>query len=204
MKGISLREGDTVVGLDVADSESEDEVLVVTENGYGKRTPVSEYRLSNRGGKGIKTATITERNGNIVCITTVTGEEDLMVVTNAGVIIRLDVHDISQNGRAAQGVRLMKLGDGQFVSTVAKVNEEDDNEENADEAQQSTTTETADVEEVVDDQTPGNAIHTEGDAEMESVESPENDDRIDIRQDFMDRVNEDIESASDNEEDSDE
>ena len=204
VKGISLREGDTVVGLDVADSESEDEVLVVTENGYGKRTPVSEYRLSNRGGKGIKTATITERNGNIVCITTVTGEEDLMVVTNAGVIIRLDVHDISQNGRAAQGVRLMKLGDGQFVSTVAKVNEEDDNEENADEAQQSTTTETADVEEVVDDQTPGNAIHTEGDAEMESVESPENDDRIDIRQDFMDRVNEDIESASDNEEDSDE
>ena len=204
VKGISLREGDTVVGLDVADSESEDEVLVVTENGYGKRTPVSEYRLSNRGGKGIKTATITERNGNIVCITTVTGEEDLMVVTNAGVIIRLDVHDISQNGRAAQGVRLMKLGDGQFVSTVAKVNEEDDNEENADEAQQSTTTETADVEEVVDDQTPGNAIHTEGDAEMESVEFPENDDRIDIRQDFMDRVNEDIESASDNEEDSDE
>ena len=127
-----------------------------------------------------------------------------MVVTNAGVIIRLDVHDISQNGRAAQGVRLMKLGDGQFVSTVAKVNEEDDNEENPDEAQQSTTTETADVEEVVDDQTPGNAIHTEGDAETESVESPENDDRIDIRQDFMDRVNEDIESASDNDEDSDE
>ena len=203
MKGISLREGDTVVGLDVADSESEDEVLVVTENGYGKRTPVSEYRLSNRGGKGIKTATITERNGNIVCITTVTGEEDLMVVTNAGVIIRLDVHDISQNGRAAQGVRLMKLGDGQFVSTVAKV-KEDDNEENVDEAQQTTSAEKADVEEVVDDQTPGNAIHTEGDAETESVESPENDDRIDIRQDFMDRVNEDIESASDNKEDSDE
>ncbi|MCV7445886.1 DNA gyrase subunit A [Staphylococcus epidermidis] len=202
VKGISLREGDTVVGLDVADSESE--VLVVTENGYGKRTPVSEYRLSNRGGKGIKTATITERNGNIVCITTVTGEEDLMVVTNAGVIIRLDVHDISQNGRAAQGVRLMKLGDGQFVSTVAKVKEEDDNEENVDEAQQTTSAEKADVEEVVDDQTPGNAIHTEGDAEMESVESPKNDDRIDIRQDFMDRVNEDIESASDNEEDSDE
>ena len=127
-----------------------------------------------------------------------------MVVTNAGVIIRLDVHDISQNGRAAQGVRLMKLGDGQFVSTVAKVKEEDDNEENVDEAQQTTSSEKADVEDVVDDQTPGNAIHTEGDAETESVESPENDDRIDIRQDFMDRVNEDIESASDNEEDSDE
>ena len=96
VKGITLREGDEVVGLDVAHAESEDEVLVVTENGYGKHTPVSEYRLSNRGGKGIKTATITERNGNIVCITTVTGEEDLMVVTNAGVIIRLDVEDISK------------------------------------------------------------------------------------------------------------
>ena len=82
MKGITLREGDEVVGLDVAHANSVDEVLVVTENGYGKRTPVNDYRLSNRGGKGIKTATITERNGNVVCITTVTGEEDLMIVTN--------------------------------------------------------------------------------------------------------------------------
>ncbi|MFX3069955.1 DNA gyrase C-terminal beta-propeller domain-containing protein, partial [Klebsiella pneumoniae] len=67
VRGISLRENDVVVGLDVAYAESEDEVLVVTEKGYGKRTPVSEYRLSNRGGKGIKTAKITERNGNVVC-----------------------------------------------------------------------------------------------------------------------------------------
>ncbi len=119
-EGITLREGDEVVGLDVAHANSVDEVLVVTENGYGKRTPVNDYRLSNRGGKGIKTATITERNGNVVCITTVTGEEDLMIVTNAGVIIRRDVADISQNGRAAQGVRLIRLGDDQFVSTVAK------------------------------------------------------------------------------------
>ncbi|MEJ7466935.1 DNA gyrase C-terminal beta-propeller domain-containing protein, partial [Staphylococcus warneri] len=93
VKGITLREGDRVVGLDVAKSDSNDEILVVTENGYGKRTPVNDYRLSNRGGKGIKTATITERNGNIVCITTVNGEEDLMVVTNSGVIIRIDVQD---------------------------------------------------------------------------------------------------------------
>ena len=143
VKGITLREGDVVVGLDVAHAESEDEVLVVTENGYGKRTPVSEYRLSNRGGKGIKTATITERNGNIVCITTVTGEEDLMVVTNAGVIIRLDVEDISQNGRAAQGVRLMKLGEGQFVSTVAKVKEEDENDEDKEDSDETTSSETA-------------------------------------------------------------
>ncbi|MDK6298508.1 DNA gyrase subunit A [Staphylococcus caprae] len=200
VKGITLREGDEVVGLDVAHAESEDEVLVVTENGYGKRTPVSEYRLSNRGGKGIKTATITERNGNIVCITTVTGEEDLMVVTNAGVIIRLDVEDISQNGRAAQGVRLMKLGEGQFVSTVAKVKEEDENDEDNEDSDETTSSETA-TEEVVDDQTPGNAIHTEVEEETSEVETYDNDDRIDVRQDFMDRVNEDIESASDNEDD---
>ena len=197
VKGITLREGDEVVGLDVAHAESEDEVLVVTENGYGKRTPVSEYRLSNRGGKGIKTATITERNGNIVCITTVTGEEDLMVVTNAGVIIRLDVEDISQNGRAAQGVRLMKLGEGQFVSTVAKVKEEDENDEDNEDSDETTSSETA-TEEVVDDQTPGNAIHTEVEEETSKVKTDDNDDRIDVRQDFMDRVNEDIESASDN------
>ncbi|MBX5316584.1 DNA gyrase subunit A [Staphylococcus caprae] len=200
VKGITLREGDEVVGLDVAHAESEDEVLVVTENGYGKRTPVSEYRLSNRGGKGIKTATITERNGNIVCITTVTGEEDLMVVTNAGVIIRLDVEDISQNGRAAQGVRLMKLGEGQFVSTVAKVKEEDENDEDNEDSDETTSSETA-TEEVVDDQTPGNAIHTEVEEETSKVKTDDNDDRIDVRQDFMDRVNEDIESASDNEDD---
>lgn len=129
VRGISLREDDVVVGLDVAHADSEDEVLVVTENGYGKRTPVSEYRLSNRGGKGIKTAKITERNGNIVCITTVNGEEDLMIVTNSGVIIRLEVEDISQNGRATQGVRLMKLGDDQFVSTVAKVIDKTEDED---------------------------------------------------------------------------
>ena len=186
VKGITLREGDEVVGLDVAHAESEDEVLVVTENGYGKRTPVSEYRLSNRGGKGIKTATITERNGNIVCITTVTGEEDLMVVTNAGVIIRLDVEDISQNGRAAQGVRLMKLGEGQFVSTVAKVKEEDENDEDNEDSDETTSSETA-TEEVVDDQTPGNAIHTEVEEETSKVKTDDNDDRIDVRQDFMDR-----------------
>lgn len=199
VKGITLREGDVVVGLDVAHAESEDEVLVVTENGYGKRTPVDEYRLSNRGGKGIKTATITERNGNIVCITTVTGEEDLMVVTNAGVIIRLDVEDISQNGRAAQGVRLMRLGEGQFVSTVAKVKEEEDNQADSDDTDASETA----TEEVINDQTPGNAIHTEEaeDVTNEETDDNANDDRIDVRQDFMDRVNEDIESASDDDDD---
>jgi DNA gyrase subunit A len=209
VKGITLREGDKVVGLDVTKAEQDDEILVVTENGYGKRTPVGDYRLSNRGGKGIKTATITERNGNIVCITSVTGEEDLMVVTNSGVIIRIDVNDISQNGRAAQGVRLIKLDDNQFVSTVAIVNEEDEEEaieeSEANEASltnaQTTDSESQDAsssnEAVVEDNTPGNGIHTE----VEDDNSEE-DGRKEVREDFMDRVNEDIDNADsdDNEE----
>jgi len=209
VKGITLREGDKVVGLDVTKAEQDDEILVVTENGYGKRTPVGDYRLSNRGGKGIKTATITERNGNIVCITSVTGEEDLMVVTNSGVIIRIDVNDISQNGRAAQGVRLIKLDDNQFVSTVAIVNEEDEEEaieeSEANEASltnaQTTDSESQDAsssnEAVVEDNIPGNGIHTE----VEDDNSEE-DGRKEVREDFMDRVNEDIDNADsdDNEE----
>ena len=207
VRGISLREDDVVVGLDVAHADSEDGVLVVTENGYGKRTPVSEYRLSNRGGKGIKTAKITERNGNIVCITTVNGEEDLMIVTNSGVIIRLEVEDISQNGRATQGVRLMKLGDDQFVSTVAKVIDKTEDEDATEVAQTENGESNAEStesssEEVIDDDTPGNALHTEADEET-TVSSDEDatDERIEVRQDFMDRVNEDIENAPNNDED---
>ena len=202
VKGITLREGDTVVGLDVAHSESEDEVLVVTENGYGKRTPVGEYRLSNRGGKGIKTATITERNGNVVCITTVTGEEDLMIVTNGGVIIRLDVQDISQNGRAAQGVRLMRLGNEQFVSTVAKVQNDSEDDEQSEAMTDDDNKLTNDSEEVIENSAPGDAIHTEApEAEHEDNDNTSNDDRIDVRQDFMDRVNEDIDHSDATEDD---
>lgn len=204
VKGITLREDDKVIGLDVTNAESDEEILVVTENGYGKRTPVGDYRLSNRGGKGIKTATITERNGNIVCITSVTGEEDLMVVTNSGVIIRIDVEDISQNGRAAQGVRLIKLGENQFVSTVAKVNEEDEITEDDESteaiasdvdnanASQTDLQGSQNSEAVVEDGAPGDAIHTEVEDEENTSSNHE---RQEVRQDFMDRVNEDIDNA---------
>lgn len=199
VKGITLREGDKVVGLDVTKAETEDEILVVTENGYGKRTPVSEYRLSNRGGKGIKTATITERNGQVVCITSVEGKEDLMIVTNAGVIIRIGVEDISQNGRAAQGVRLIKLNDDQFVSTVAKVDEEEKEAEEielqeADNEQiEGTTSDGQQLESVVSDDLSEGIVHTEVE------EDSDEDGRQEVRKDFMDRINEDIDN-SDNEE----
>ena len=198
VKGITLREGDEVIGLAVANGDSEDEVLVVTENGYGKRTPLEEYRVSNRDGKGIKTATITEKNGDIVCITTVTGEEDLMIVTNHGVIIRIDVGDISQNGRSAQGVRLIRLSDEQFVSTVAKVQEEPEDELEGTSEDEPTPTIS---EEVVESEDDDRTIHTE--VLDETVE--EDGERTELRQDFMDRVNEDIENAdSEDDEDNDE
>ena len=199
VKGITLREGDKVVGLDVTKAETDDEILVVTENGYGKRTPVSEYRLSNRGGKGIKTATITERNGQVVCITSVEGKEDLMIVTNAGVIIRIGVEDISQNGRAAQGVRLIKLNDDQFVSTVAKVDEEEKEAEEielqeADNEQiEGATSDNQQSESVVSDELSEGIVHTEVE------EDSDEDGRQEVRKDFMDRINEDIDN-SDNEE----
>ncbi|HEC2213299.1 TPA: DNA gyrase subunit A, partial [Staphylococcus delphini] len=186
VKGIRLRDGDEVIGLDVADDDNQDEILVVTEKGYGKRTSIEDYRLSNRGGMGVKTAKLTERNGRLVCITTVEGDEDLMVVTNQGVIIRMEVSNISVNGRMAQGVRLIRLDDEQYVSTVAKVKKEPEDIE----ADEQTTSETSDdVEVVVDDATPGDTIHTEApEPEEASLE------RETLREDFMDRVNEDIEN----------
>ncbi|QUM66953.1 DNA gyrase subunit A [Staphylococcus delphini] len=186
VKGIRLRDGDEVIGLDVADDDNQDEILVVTEKGYGKRTSIEDYRLSNRGGMGVKTAKLTERNGRLVCITTVEGDEDLMVVTNQGVIIRMEVSNISVNGRMAQGVRLIRLDDEQYVSTVAKVKKEPEDIE----ADEQTTSETSDdVEVVVDDATSGDTIHTEAPEPEEA--SPE---RETLREDFMDRVNEDIEN----------
>ncbi|MCE5639755.1 DNA gyrase subunit A [Staphylococcus pseudintermedius] len=186
VKGIRLRDGDEVIGLDVADDDNQDEILVVTEKGYGKRTSIEDYRLSNRGGMGVKTAKLTERNGRLVCITTVEGDEDLMVVTNQGVIIRMEVSNISVNGRMAQGVRLIRLDEEQYVSTVAKVKKEPEDIE----ADEHTTASEAsdDVEVVVDDVTLGDTIHTEA---PEPEVSPE---RETLREDFMDRVNEDIEN----------
>lgn len=186
VKGIRLRDSDEVIGLDVADDDNQDEILVVTEKGYGKRTSIEDYRLSNRGGMGVKTAKLTERNGRLVCITTVEGDEDLMVVTNQGVIIRMEVSNISVNGRMAQGVRLIRLDEEQYVSTVAKVKKEPEDIE----ADEHTTASEAsdDVEVVVDDVTPGDTIH------MEAPEPEVSPERETLREDFMDRVNEDIEN----------
>ncbi|WP_281512634.1 DNA gyrase C-terminal beta-propeller domain-containing protein, partial [Mammaliicoccus vitulinus] len=128
-----------------------------------------------RGGKGIKTATLTEKNGELVCITTVTGDEDLMIVTNSGVIIRLHVSDISQNGRSAQGVRLIRLGDNQHVATVAKVEPDED--------------------EIAESPVEGDLDET-----VSTEDTEEHDGKEDLREDFIERVNEDIEEQDNEEE----
>lgn len=127
VRGIRLRDDDYVVGMEIL--EEGQEILVVTEKGYGKRTSEEEYRLQTRGGVGIKTCQITDKNGPVVAVKAVTGEEDIMLITINGMLIRMDVNDISQIGRSTQGVRLIRLADEEFVATVAKVEKEDPSEE---------------------------------------------------------------------------
>ena len=123
VKGVTLRDGDQVVGA--AAITEDQEVLIITEKGYGKRTSATEYPTKGRGGKGIKTANITEKNGNLAGLVTVSGDEDIMVITDTGVIIRTAVANISQTGRATQGVKVMRLDDSARIVTFALVEPEE-------------------------------------------------------------------------------
>ena len=127
VRGIDIGDG-KCVGCEV--TEPEKEILVVTENGYGKRTTVDSYRQTHRGSKGVKALNATEKNGNLVSFKVVEGNEDLMIITNSGMMIRLPIEQISQTGRVAQGVRLINLKDEQKVSTVAIVNKLEEDEDN--------------------------------------------------------------------------
>ena len=120
VRGILLYEPDVVVGIAVV-TEDENQILVVTENGYGKRTNVEEYRQQNRGGKGVKTLNITEKNGQLTKLRSVVGDEDLIITTTKGMIIRLPIEQIATSKRSTQGVRLIKLNEGQNVATIAVV-----------------------------------------------------------------------------------
>ena len=127
VKGIDVGDG-ICVGCEVANSDQQ--VLVVTEKGYGKRTGVEEYRQTHRGSKGVKALNVTDKNGNIVSFKIIDGTEDLMIITNSGIIIRLPIEQISTTGRVAQGVKLINLKDEQQVSTVALLQKEEENTEN--------------------------------------------------------------------------
>ncbi|MCK1214065.1 DNA gyrase subunit A [Streptococcus uberis] len=131
VRGVKLRDQDLVVG--VARITDDQEVLIITENGYGKKTLASEYPTKGRGGKGIKTANITAKNGPIAGLVTVSGQEDIMIITNKGVIIRTHISDVSQTGRATLGVKVMRLDQDAKIVTFALVNPEEDEPELAEE-----------------------------------------------------------------------
>ena len=126
VRGVNLRAGDHVVGASVISDDQE--VLVITEKGYGKRTLASEYATKSRGGKGMKTANITEKNGPLAGLMAVNGDEDLMIITNTGVIIRTNVANISQTGRATLGVKVMRLDKGAQIVTFTSVAAENEKE----------------------------------------------------------------------------
>lgn len=133
VRGISLSgDDDEVVGMSVIWND-EQRVLVVSEKGFGKQTSVSEYRITNRGGKGVKTLNVSPKTGQLVGMMQVEGNEDLMIITRQGVAIRMNVADISSLGRNTQGVRLIRLRDNDEIASLAKVVESDEEEENASE-----------------------------------------------------------------------
>ena len=137
VRGVNLREGDTVVGASVITDQ--DEVLIITEKGYGKRTVATEYPTKGRAGKGMKTANVTDKNGPLAGLLTVTGDEDLMIITDKGVMIRTNVANISQTGRSTMGVKVMRLDqDAKIVTftTVAAAEKEEVGAENETESEE--------------------------------------------------------------------
>ncbi|NVO29651.1 DNA gyrase subunit A [Hymenobacter lapidiphilus] len=133
VRGITLDEtlagGDRVVGMVCLNNESEQELLVVSENGYGKRSPLDEYRITNRGGKGVRAMKLTDKTGQLVSIKAVDDTDDLMIINKSGITIRLRMSELRSIGRATQGVRLLKISNGDEISSVAKVAAEEKIEE---------------------------------------------------------------------------
>tara|TARA_B100000795_G_scaffold19148_1_gene12683 strand:- start:1326 stop:3869 length:2544 start_codon:yes stop_codon:yes gene_type:complete len=128
VRGIRIEDADEVIGM-ICVNDVESNVLVVSENGYGKRSNIDDYRITNRGGKGVKTISITEKTGNLIAIKNVTDENDLMIIKKSGVAIRLEVEQMRVMGRATQGVRLITLKSNDFIAAVAKVNKDEEEEE---------------------------------------------------------------------------
>ena len=128
VRGIELDEGDEVVGMICIEPDAKKDVLVLSENGYGKRTDLDEYRVTNRGGKGVKTINITEKTGDLVSIQAVTDDNDLMIINRSGVTIRTKVDQIRLAGRATQGVRIINLREGDVIASVMAVPVSEDEE----------------------------------------------------------------------------
>jgi DNA gyrase subunit A len=134
VRGITLaHKDDSVIGM-IAVNDEESDILVVSENGYGKRSTLEDYRITNRGGKGVKTINVTEKTGNLVAIKVVMDADDLMIINKSGIAIRMAVADLRVMGRATQGVRLIKVREGDSIAAVAKVMHDDDDLDELDES----------------------------------------------------------------------
>lgn len=129
VRGMFLEEGDEVIGMLAIEPDQKNEILVVSENGFGKRTDIDDYRVQSRGGKGIKTIQITEKTGKLISIQSVSDENDLMIINRSGLTIRIAVADIRLTGRAAQGVKVINLRNGDSIASVVAVPKSDENDE---------------------------------------------------------------------------
>ena len=152
VRGITLaHDSDEVIGM-ISVDDMESNILVVSENGYGKRSSLEDYRITNRGGKGVKTISITDKTGSLVSIKNVTDEDDLMIINKSGIAIRMAVEDLRVMGRATQGVKLINLKGNDSIAAVAKVMKEDEEEETEDvNAETSTSEETSKPENTTND-----------------------------------------------------
>jgi DNA gyrase subunit A len=132
VRGIRLAdENDEVIGM-VSVHDFDEEILVVSENGFGKRSSIEDYRITNRGGKGVKTISITEKTGGLVAIKNVSDSDDLMIINKSGIAIRMSVEDLRVMGRATQGVKLINIKGSDSIAAVAKVMKDDDAVEEVD------------------------------------------------------------------------
>lgn len=129
VRGIALDEGDEAIGMICIEPDSKQDVLVLSENGYGKRTDLDEYRITNRGGKGVKTINITEKTGKLISIQAVTDQNDLMIINRSGITIRTSVEQIRVAGRATQGVRIINLREGDAIASVMAVPKSEEEEQ---------------------------------------------------------------------------
>ncbi|MFT5232870.1 MAG: DNA gyrase subunit A, partial [Candidatus Krumholzibacteriia bacterium] len=169
VRGISLREGQKLVGMVVIKPEDQGSALLsVTENGYGKRTPISDYRVQNRGGKGLITIKCSDRNGPLMGIRDVSPDEQLMVITRGGIIIRIAIDSISEQGRNTQGVRIIKFKDANDkVGSIAKIS----NAALADEVEASI--EEGDADSAPADSAPADSAPVDSTPTVEGADAPE-------------------------------
>ncbi|VEE05327.1 DNA gyrase subunit A [Chryseobacterium gleum] len=136
VRGILLEDGDEAIGMIVVNDVENETVLVVSEKGYGKRTAVEDYRITNRGGKGVITLNITEKTGNLIAIQNVTDEDGLMIINKSGVAIRMGMDEMRVMGRNTQGVKLINLKKNDEIAAIAKVEMDKDVEEDSEELEE--------------------------------------------------------------------